>query len=119
MHVKNVKDCDIIGIDPELVVPDTSRSIYDEAIAPWRGAGMRKFHKQLIENAFKFDFPIHKPYFELSEEHIQTLGGNSYFTGINKFFKKKLRLKIIKYKIVYCYRDTGVRLPAMNVVVPA
>ncbi|HCZ10379.1 MAG TPA: excinuclease ABC subunit A, partial [Flavobacteriaceae bacterium] len=80
---------DIIGIDPELVVPDTSRSIYDEAIAPWRGAGMRKFHKQLIENAFKFDFPIHKPYFELSEEHIQTLWeGNSYFTGINKFFKK-------------------------------
>ena len=80
---------DIIGIDPELVVPDTSRSIYDEAIAPWRGAGMRKFHKQLIENAFKFDFPIHKPYFDLGEEHIQTLWeGNSYFIGINKFFKK-------------------------------
>ncbi|MDG1968512.1 MAG: excinuclease ABC subunit UvrA [Flavobacteriaceae bacterium] len=88
---------DIIGIDPELVVPDTSRSIYDEAIAPWRGAGMRKFHKQLIENAFKFDFPIHKPYFELSEEHIQTLWeGNSYFTGINKFFKK---IEAKNYKI--------------------
>ena len=88
---------DIIGIDPELVVPDTSRSIYDEAIAPWRGAGMRKFHKQLIENAFKFDFPIHKPYFELSEEHIQTLwDGNSYFTGINKFFKK---IEAKNYKI--------------------
>ena len=88
---------DIIGIDPELVVPDTSRSIYDEAIAPWRGPGMRKFHKQLIENAFKFDFPIHKPYFELSEEHIQTLWeGNSYFTGINKFFKK---IEAKNYKI--------------------
>ena len=88
---------DIIGIDPELVVPDTSRSIYDEAIAPWRGAGMRKFHKQLIENAFKFDFPIHKPYFDLSEEHIQTLWeGNSYFTGINKFFKK---IEAKNYKI--------------------
>ena len=88
---------DIIGIDPELVVPDTSRSIYDEAIAPWRGPGMRKFHKQLIENAFKFDFPIHKPYFELSEEHIQTLwDGNSYFTGINKFFKK---IEAKNYKI--------------------
>jgi excinuclease ABC subunit A len=88
---------DIIGIDPELVVLDTSRSIYDEAIAPWRGAGMRKFHKQLIENAFKFDFPIHKPYFELSEEHIQTLWeGNSYFTGINKFFKK---IEAKNYKI--------------------
>ena len=88
---------DIIGIDPELVVPDTSRSIYDEAIAPWRGPGMRKFHKQLIENAFKFDFPIHKPYFDLSEEHIQTLWeGNSYFTGINKFFKK---IEAKNYKI--------------------
>ena len=88
---------DIIGIDPELVIPDTSRSIYDEAIVPWRGSGMRKFHKQLIENAFKFDFPIHKPYFELSEEHIQTLwGGNSYFTGINKFFKK---IEAKNYKI--------------------
>ena len=56
---------DIIGIDSELVVPDTSLSIFDEAIAPWRGAGMRKFYKQLIENAYKFDFPIHKPYYQL------------------------------------------------------
>ena len=88
---------DIIGIDRELVVPDTSRSIYDDAIAPWRGAGMRKFHKQLIENAYKFDFPIHKPYYQLSEKNISTLWeGNSYFTGINKFFKK---IEAKNYKI--------------------
>lgn len=88
---------DIIGIDSELVVPDTSRSIFDDAIAPWRGAGMRKFHKQLIENAYKFDFPIHKSYYQLSEKDIDTLWeGNSYFTGINKFFKK---IEAKNYKI--------------------
>jgi excinuclease ABC subunit A len=88
---------DIIGIDSELVVPDSSRSIFDDAIAPWRGAGMRKFHKQLIENAYKFDFPIHKPYYQLSEKDIDTLWeGNSYFTGINKFFKK---IEAKNYKI--------------------
>ena len=88
---------DIIGIDRELVVPDTSRSIFDDAIAPWRGTGMRKFHKQLIENAYKFNFPIHKPYYQLSEKDINTLWeGNSYFSGINKFFKK---IEAKNYKI--------------------
>jgi len=80
---------DIIGIDPELVIPDTSRSIFDDAIAPWRGAGMRKFYNQLIENAYRFDFPIHKPYYQLGDQEINTLWeGNSYFVGINNFFKK-------------------------------
>ncbi|MEC8402200.1 MAG: excinuclease ABC subunit UvrA [Bacteroidota bacterium] len=88
---------DIIGIDRELVVPDTSRSIFDDAIAPWRGTGMRKFHKQLIENAYKFNFPIHKPYYQLSEKDINTLWeGNSYFMGIYKFFKK---IEAKNYKI--------------------
>ena len=88
---------DIIGIDSELVVPDTSRSIFDEAIAPWRGAGMRKFYKKLIENAYKFDFPIHKPYYQLSEKDISILWeGNSYFTGIHNFFKK---IEAKNYKI--------------------
>ena len=88
---------DIMGVDPELVIPDTSRSVFDEAIAPWRGAGMKKFHKQLVENAYKFDFPIHKPYYQLNEKDINILWeGNSYFTGINKFFKK---IEAKNYKI--------------------
>tara|TARA_S200000501_G_scaffold279354_1_gene263310 strand:- start:1553 stop:4336 length:2784 start_codon:yes stop_codon:yes gene_type:complete len=88
---------DIIGIDKELVVPDSSRSIFDDAIAPWRGPGMRKFQKQLIENAYKFNFPIHKAYYQLSEKDIYTLWeGNSYFTGINNFFKK---IEAKNYKI--------------------
>ena len=88
---------DIIGIDPELVIPDTSRSIFDDAIAPWRGAGMRKFYNQLIENAYRFDFPIHKPYYQLGDQEINTLWeGNSYFVGINNFFKK---IEAKSYKI--------------------
>ena len=88
---------DIIGIDKELVVPDSSRSIFDDAIAPWRGPGMRKFQKQLIENAYKSNFPIHKAYYQLSEKDIYTLWeGNSYFTGINNFFKK---IEAKNYKI--------------------
>lgn len=88
---------DIIGIDPDLVIPDKSRSVYDDAIAPWRGTGLRKYYKTLVDNAYKFDFPIHKPYHELSVEQ-QTLlwEGNSYFTGINAFFK---RIEAKNYKI--------------------
>ena len=88
---------DVIGIDPELVIPDTSLSIYDHAIVPWRGTGMRKFYSKLIDQAYRFDFPIHKPYFELTKEQQELIwNGNSYFTGINAFFKK---IETKNYKI--------------------
>ena len=80
---------DVIGIDPELVVPDTSLSVYDNAIVPWKGTGMRKFYSDLVNNAYRFDFPIHKLYFELSSVQKKLLWeGNSYFKGIHAFFKK-------------------------------
>ncbi len=88
---------DIIGIDPELVVPDSSRSVYEDAIAPWRGTGYRKYYKKLIDQAQNFDFPIHKPYFELSAIQKQMLWeGNRYFTGIQGFFD---RIEAKNYKI--------------------
>ncbi|MDA7819862.1 excinuclease ABC subunit UvrA [Flavobacteriaceae bacterium] len=88
---------DVIGIDPELVIPDTSLSVYDHAIVPWKGTGMRKFHSDLINNAYRFDFPIHKPYFELNEAQKELLWeGNSYFKGIHDFFKK---IEAKNYKI--------------------
>ncbi len=88
---------DVIGIDPELVIPDTSLSVYDHAIIPWRGTGMRKYYTKLIDQAYRFDFPIHKPYFELSQEQKDLLWeGNSYFTGIKAFFK---RIEAKNYKI--------------------
>ena len=88
---------DVIGIDPELVIPNTELSIFEEAIAPWKGSTMRKFYEDLINNAYRFDFPIHKPYFELDQEHKDLLWkGNSYFTGLNAFFKK---IEAKNYKI--------------------
>ncbi len=88
---------DVIGIDTELVIPDTILSVYDHAIIPWRGTGMRKYYTKLIDQAYRFDFPIHKPYFELSQEQKDLLWeGNSYFTGINAFFK---RIEAKNYKI--------------------
>ena len=88
---------DVIGIDPDLVIPDTSLSVYDHAILPWKGTGMRKFYSKLINNAYHFDFPIHKPYFELTTAQKQLLWeGNAYFTGIHDFFKK---IEAKNYKI--------------------
>lgn len=87
----------IIGIDEELVIPNTSLSIFENAIYPWRGESMGWFRDELVNNAYKFDFPIHKPFFELSEEQKDLLWkGNSYFQGLNAFFKE---LEDKNYKI--------------------
>lgn len=87
----------IIGIDSDLVIPNTTLSIYENAIYPWRGESMGWYRDQLVNNAYKFDFPIHKPYFELSEEQKQLIwDGNSYFTGLHDFFTE---LEEKNYKI--------------------
>ena len=78
----------VIGIDTELVIPNSSLSVFENAIFPWRGESMSWYRDQLVNNAYKFDFPIHKPYFELSEEQKElTWKGNKFFTGLNDFFK--------------------------------
>ena len=87
----------IIGIDSDLVVPNTALSIYENGIYPWRGESMSWYRYQLVNNAYKFDFPIHKPFFELSEEQKQLIwDGNSYFTGLHDFFSE---LEEKNYKI--------------------
>ncbi|MFV9484474.1 excinuclease ABC subunit UvrA [Christiangramia sp. ASW11-125] len=79
---------DVIGIDEELVIPNTGLSIYENAIFPWRGDSMSWYKDQLIKNSHKFDFPIHKPYFELSDEQKELVwNGNQYFEGLNQFFE--------------------------------
>ncbi len=86
-----------IGIDEELVVPNTALSVYENAIFPWRGESMSWFKEQLVNNSHKFDFPIHKPYFQLNDEQKQLIWeGNNYFTGLNDFFKN---LEENSYKI--------------------
>ena len=89
----------IIGIDEDLVVPDKSLSVYNNAIACWRGEKMSEFRDHLVKVAHYFDFPIHKPYFQLSDEQKETLWrGNKYFMGINDFFKD---VESQSYKIQY------------------
>ena len=79
---------DVIGIDESLVIPNTSLSIYENAVFPWRGESMKYFRDQLVNNSHKFDFPIHKPYFELTPKDQQLLwNGNTHFTGLNSFFE--------------------------------
>ena len=93
----------IMGIDPDLVVPDKTKSIYEEAIACWRGEKMSRWNKELIMNAQKFGFPIHKPFYELTPEQKQLLWtGNEYFRGLNDFFKmlEKDQYAKIQYRVM-------------------
>ncbi|GGZ50351.1 excinuclease ABC subunit UvrA [Mesonia mobilis] len=88
---------DVIGLDIDLIVPNTSLSIYDEAIFPWRGESMSWYKNQLVNNSHKFNFPIHKPYYDLTEAQKQLLwDGNRYFTGLTEFFEE---LEAKAYKI--------------------
>jgi excinuclease ABC subunit A len=78
----------VIGIDPDLVIPNQSLSIYEGAVAPWKGESMGEYLNELIFNAKKFDFPIHRAYAELTDKEKDVLwNGNKFFTGINGFFK--------------------------------
>lgn len=89
----------IIGIDPDLVIPDKSRSVYDGAIAPWRGEKMGEWLQVLVKNSLKFDFPIHRAYSDLTAAQKDLLWtGNNYFTGLNQFFEE---LEAQTYKIQY------------------
>ena len=88
---------DIIGIDEDLVIPNTGLSIYENAIFPWRGESMSWYRDQLVNNSHHFEFPIHRPYFELSDGQKQLVwDGNEHFEGLNSFFAE---LESKAYKI--------------------
>lgn len=88
---------DLIGIDHDLVIPNTGLSIFEDAVAPWRSSSASRYKKNLIDTATQFDFPIHKPYYQLTEEHKEVLWqGNKHFKGIHAFFQK---LEKKNYKI--------------------
>ena len=77
----------VIGVDEDLVIPNTGISIYDDAIYPFRTDSYRHYKEELITHAYKFDIPIHKPWFELTEEQKNLVWeGNKDFYGINHFF---------------------------------
>ena len=93
----------VIGIDEDLVIPDKSKTIYEDAVACWRGEKMRKWKQQLVENASKFGFPIHTPFHELTPEQKRLLWrGNEYFHGLDEFFeyidseRRKIQFRVMK-----------------------
>ena len=93
----------VIGIDEDLVIPDKSKTIYEDAVACWRGETMRKWKQKLVENASKFDFPIHTPFHELMPEQKRLLWrGNQYFHGLDEFFeyidseRRKIQFRVMK-----------------------
>jgi len=89
----------ILGIDEKLVLPNHDLSVFDGAIAPWKGEVMGVYLKKLIENASEFNFPIHRAIKDLSEAEYQLLwDGNKYFKGLHHFFK---RVERKSYKIQY------------------
>lgn len=112
----------VIGIDPNLVIPDTSLSVYEGAVAPWKSETMNEFLQQLIQHARKFDFPIHRPIDELTPEQYELLWtGNSYFEGINGFiryvesqsYKIQYRVMLSRYRgKTVCPECHGTRLRA-------
>lgn len=89
----------ILGIDEDLVVPNKSLSIYEDAVVCWKGEVMSEWKNALIRVADKIGFPIHKPYYDLTDEQVELLwSGNRHFGGINAFFD---HLKENQYKIQY------------------
>lgn len=110
----------VIGIDEDLVIPNKELSVYDDAIVCWKGEKMKKWKERMVMRADEFGFPVHKPYFQLSDEQRRLLWtGNKYFKGLDRFFKY---LEEKKYKIQYrvmlsryrgktvCYECGGARL---------
>ncbi len=88
-----------IGIDEDLVVPNTGLSIYEDAILPWKSESFKIYKNDLISHGYKYDIPIHKPWFELTEEHKQLIwNGTDTFHGLTHFFQ---HLEEQSYKIQY------------------
>ncbi|MBQ2374182.1 MAG: excinuclease ABC subunit UvrA [Alistipes sp.] len=93
----------IVGIDEDLVIPDKSKTIYDDAVACWRGATMKAWKEQLVNSAYLFDFPIHEPYYNLTvEQKLLLWRGNEHFHGLNDFFqyidseRRKIQFRVMK-----------------------
>ena len=92
----------VLGIDPDLVIPDKRLTVYEKAIAPWRGEKLGQWKERLVKVAHRFDFPIHKPIIDLTTAQYNLLWtGNEHFGGINDFFKEvEQNLYKIQYRVL-------------------
>ena len=107
----------VMGIDPDLVVPDKSKTIYEQAIACWQSEKMKPWLDALIFNAAKFDFPIHTPFYALTAEQKQLLwSGNEYFRGLHEFFKEleKEQYSKLQYKVMLARYKGKTTCPVCN-----
>jgi len=92
----------ILGIDPDLIIPDKNLSVFEGAVAPWKGEKLGLWREQFVKAAKKFDFPIHKPVIDLSEKQLKDLWeGNQFTNGINDFFKEvEQNLYKVQYRVL-------------------
>ena len=92
----------VLGVDPDLVIPDKRLSLFEDAVAPWRGEKLSTWKNAFIHAAKQFDFPIHKPIMDLSEKQLQDLwNGNQFVNGINDFFKEvEQNLYKVQYRVL-------------------
>ena len=106
----------IIGIDEDLVIPDKGKTIYEGAIACWRGEKMSRWKDELVGNASKFDFPIHTPYYELTDDQKRLLWrGNEYFHGLDDFFAYiDSKRHEIQYRVIKSRYTGKTRCPECN-----
>ncbi len=110
----------VLGIDPDLVIPDKRLSVYEGAVAPWKGEKLGKWKDRFIQNASKYDFPVHKPVADLTKAQYELLWkGNSTVYGINDFFKEvEQNLYKVQYRVLLsryrgrtvCHDCNGYRL---------
>ncbi|HWK02803.1 MAG TPA: excinuclease ABC subunit UvrA [Puia sp.] len=92
----------VLGIDPDLVIPDKRLSVYEGAVAPWKGEKLSLWKEQFVKAAKKFDFPVHKPVIDLTKQQYKTLWeGNEHVNGINDFFAEVERnLYKVQYRVL-------------------
>lgn len=92
----------VLGIDAELVIPNKRLSVYEGAVAPWKGEKLGWWREQFIKGAKKFDFPVHKPIMDLTSAQYKALWeGNEYVQGINEFFREvEQNLYKVQYRVL-------------------
>ena len=92
----------VLGVDPDLVIPDKQRSLYEDAVAPWKGEKLSAWKEAFIKAAKHFNFPIHKPIIDLNKEQLDALwNGNEFANGINDFFKEvEQNLYKVQYRVL-------------------
>ena len=92
----------ILGIDPDLIIPDKNLSVYEGAVAPWKGEKLGLWREKFIKAAKKFDFPVHKPIMDLTVKQVKDLWeGNEFVNGINDFFKEvEQNLYKVQYRVL-------------------